>query len=153
MINEVSFYQYEEILPKVLSPLATKIIADNKKAIIFSTSVEVIKQIDDGLWSYGRIKFVPHITIFDIEQFSKFEPTEQPIFITNKNDNFNKADYLILVEDFYDEVYLSKFSRIFYFYNTLERSKIENIAKKFIAKKIKVNNFRQIEGKWVSSVV
>lgn len=91
MKPEINFYAVEEDIVKAMAPILLKIIDDNKRAIIFVKGNDSIKKIDDSLWTYGRNKFIPHATIFDKDFVAK----DQPILISNQEDNINKADYLI----------------------------------------------------------
>src|ERR1700748_2111137 len=107
MKPEVNFYQIEEGVVKSLAPLLLKILEEGKKALIFSLNQKQISEIDASLWSYGRNKFIPHITVFDKE----FSFERQPILISNREENLNKADYLIFLDVPSDD-FLTKFSRI-----------------------------------------
>ena len=54
----------------------------------------LIKEIDSNLWSFGRNKFIAHITIFDED----FDLKRQVALITNK-ENSNSANYLIFIDE------------------------------------------------------
>ncbi|NBX53003.1 MAG: DNA polymerase III subunit chi [Proteobacteria bacterium] len=133
MKPEINFYAVEEDIVKAMAPILLKIIDDNKRAIIFVKGNDSIKKIDDSLWTYGRNKFIPHATIFDKDFVAK----DQPILISNQEDNINKADYLIFLDEPNIE-FIQSFSRSFHFFENSSPCKI-----------IEPNNFyRKIDGKW-----
>ena len=144
MKTEINFYQVDETISKSLAPLLIKILDENKKAFIFCNNANQIKEIDTSLWSYGRNKFIPHITIFDQE----FDLERQPILISNKTENANKADYLIFLNEV-EESFISKFSRVFYFFEEGNLSTAKNIAKKLKIIATKFNSYKKEDGKWV----
>lgn len=145
---EINFYQCDETLVKSMAPLMLKILEENKKALIFSSDQTRIKEIDDGLWSYGKNKFIPHITIFD----KNFTLERQPILISNKEENSNKADYLVLTE-MTSESFISNFSRIFYFYDSLNLEAAKTAAKKYQKLATKFNSYKKEDLKWVKSAL
>jgi DNA polymerase IIIc chi subunit len=137
---EISFYQCDETIAKSVAPLLLKVLDENKKALIVAEDQIQIKEIDASLWSYGKNKFIPHITIYDKD----FSLERQPILISDKEENSNKADYLVFL-DMPSEAFISKFSRVFYFF---EESGLAQA--KAVAKKIKpTNSYKKSEGKWV----
>lgn len=143
---EINFYQCDESLAKSIAPLTLKILEENKKALIFSTDQNRINEIDSGLWSYGKNKFIPHITIFDKD----FVLKRQPILISNKEENSNDSDYLILTEEC-DLSFVSKFSRVFYFFDLLNLESAKITAKKYQKLAKKFNFYKKEDGKWIKS--
>lgn len=131
---ELNFYQTNEELSKVVAPLAIKILEEKKRVLIFTKSEKLIREIDSSMWSHGRNKFIPHITIFDVD----FDLKRQPILITNKEENANEADYLI----FFDEPsknFISTFQRAFHFFSEASYKG-----------DLKAQNFyKKQDGKWV----
>jgi DNA polymerase IIIc chi subunit len=111
MKSEISFYQVDEDLGKSIAPLMLKILGEKKHALIFTRDEKLIKDVDYNLWAYGKSKFIPHITVFD----EGFEAKRQPIFITNKEENANNADYLIFLDE-PSEGFAAGFKRVFYFF-------------------------------------
>ncbi len=77
MNNEINFYEVDESIVKALAPLAIKIINEGKKVLIYCALESQMQELDKSLWSYGRSKFIAHITINDQE----FEMLRQPILI------------------------------------------------------------------------
>ncbi len=134
MKPEINFYQVDETIIKALAPLLLKILEEGKKALIFCSDQAQIKAIDDSLWSYGRSKFIPHVTISD-KDFS-FE--RQQILISNKEENSNQADYLVFLSE-PSANFISSFSRVFYFFE----------EGKFSAQSKPTNFYKKEDGKWV----
>lgn len=133
MKSEINFYQVDETITKALAPLLIKVLEENKKALVFCANQAQIKEIDDSLWSYGRNKFIPHITVLDKD----FILERQPIFITDKEENANKADYLVFLSE-PSEVFVSKFKRVFHFFEGKSSAKIKP-----------TNSYKKVDGKWV----
>lgn len=134
MKQEINFYEVDEDLFKAIGPVVLKILDEQKTAIIYVKDLDKLKRLDEVLWTFGRNKFVPHATILD----SDFTPSQQPVLISNLEENTNNADYLI----FLDEPSLDfakQFSRMFYFYENV------NQCQKIKATK----SFKKINGKWL----
>ncbi len=143
---EINFYQCDESLVKSMAPLMLKILEENKKAFIFSSDAVRTQEIDAGLWSYGKNKFIPHILISD----KNFVMERQPILISDKEENSNKADYLVLMEEV-SEKFMSEFSRVFYFYDSLNLDAAKKTAKKYQKLATKFNSYKKEDLKWVKS--
>jgi DNA polymerase-3 subunit chi len=133
MKTEINFYQVDETITKSLAPLLIKVLEEKKKALVFCANQNQIKEIDDSLWSYGRNKFIPHITISD----KNFVMERQPILITDKEENSNEADYLVFLSE-PSEAFISKFPRVFHFFEGKSSTKIKP-----------TNSYKKVDGKWV----
>lgn len=123
-----------------------KVISAKKKVLIYSQDPDRIKQIDDALWSFGRNKFIPHVTVFD-QEFSKVPSKRQPIFITNQQENTNEAEYLVILDEVAPK-FLLTFERIFGFYNPLSQHLTAKLTKTEL-KNIQVNSYKRKDGGWV----
>ncbi len=135
MKTEINFYQADETIIKALAPLLIKVLDEKKKALVLCSSENQIKEIDGSLWSYGRNKFIPHVTVADRD----FTMERQPILITDKEENSNKADYLIFLSE-PSEAFISKFPRAFHFYEGKSSMKIKP-----------TNSYKKVDGKWVKA--
>lgn len=142
-MTEINFYQIDDVITKSLAPLLIKITDEKKKALVYCSDAAKFKEIDDSLWSYGKYKFIAHATLAD-KDIVEFGMARQPIFLINREENINEADYLVLVNEA-SEAFISKFARVFYFYEA------QNIAavKKFAQQFKKVNSYKKIDAKWV----
>ncbi len=146
---EINCYRCEELIYKPIALLCTKILDEKSRAIILidildeKRAMEQNKEIDDGLWTFSKIKFLPHSSVFDKE----FQPQRQPIFISNKEENLNNSDYLIITANFSSD-FAKGFRKICYFYRPqLDNShlKIINQLKTITSN---INHFEQNNGKW-----
>jgi DNA polymerase IIIc chi subunit len=138
MKKEINFYEVDEGVVKAMAPVLLKILDEKKRTFIFIKNLEKIKEIDASLWSYGRSKFIPHVTIFDKD----FESEKQPILISNEEKNLNNADYLIFLDE-PNQNFLKDFSRSFYFFENSPNclnAKADNFYKKQAGKWTKVLN-------------
>ncbi len=147
-MNEINFYQIDDVPAKSIAPLLTKILDDKKKAMIFCNDLGLLKEVDEGLWQFGKVRFIPHVTIFekDIEKISTW--VRQPVVISNEEENKNNADYLLLLDEVSSE-FAKNFKRIFFFYESQQINKAKAFAKKITANKIK--SFKKEDGKWIES--
>ncbi len=141
--KEINIYQIDDVITKSIAPLLLKVLEEKKKALVFCKEAAKLKEIDDSLWSYGKNKFIAHATVAD-KDLEEFGWKRQPIFLTNKEENINEADYLLLVDEA-SEGFIAGFSRVFYFYEARD----EVSVKKFAAKFSKVNSYKKVDGKWV----
>jgi DNA polymerase IIIc chi subunit len=148
MIKEINFYQVDEELTKAVAPLMLKILEEKKKCLLLSNSLE-IKTLDTSLWSYGKYKFIPHITSEDKD----FDFLRQPIFLTQEEKNFNQATYLAVVNQNFSEDFTNQFERIFYFFNQENIQETKNIFLKLKNKTSKINSYKKQDGKWVTNIL
>jgi DNA polymerase-3 subunit chi len=89
---EVSFYHLTSLpLERALPRLVEKIYAAGSKVVMFFEYDEQLKRIDEVLWTYGQMDFLPHGTY--LEQY----PDQQPVYLTLAPENPNKADILIRI--------------------------------------------------------
>jgi DNA polymerase IIIc chi subunit len=120
------------------------VLDEKKTALIYCAAESQIKELDNSLWSYGKNKFIPHVTIFD----NNFEFKNQPILISNQEENSNNANYLILVDEA-QTGFVSSFSRVFYFYDSASQNIAKQLAKKYSSITNKTNSFKKEDGKWI----
>jgi len=134
MKSEINFYEVEDQIVKSIAPLLLKILDEKKKVLIFSANKNEIEEIDKSLWSYGKNKFIPHITIFD----KNFDLARQPILLTDQEHNSNDADYLVFLSE-PSKKFLENFNRSFYFFS----------KKNLINEIIPTNFYKKENGKWI----
>jgi len=109
---KINFYQIDDVLYKSIVPLLFKVLEENKKALIYCQNEQQLNEIDNSLWSFSKTKFLPHGTKND-----KIDSIKQPILLTNKLENDNKANYLIMFCEV-EERFLQQFEKIFYFFGS-----------------------------------
>jgi DNA polymerase-3 subunit chi len=140
---EINFYQIDEPAHKAMAPLLQKILEDKKKILIFSKNPVLLKQIDDGLWSFSKTKFLPHSTKAD-----KNDPLKQPIFLIENEENPNQADFLIMLEQVSDE-FSAQFTKIFYFFDDASLSDAKKAWSYYKKKSAILNFYKKADGKWL----
>lgn len=141
-MQEVSFYQIDDLIVKSMAPLILKMLEDEKKAIIFCQDKAKIEEINNGLWQFSKTKFVPHATIHE----NDIDHKRQPILISDQENNINQADYLILTEESSLE-FIKKFSRIFYFYDSMALDQAKKLKNKLSAD-FNIKSYKKIKQKW-----
>lgn len=142
-MSEINFYQIDDVVTKVIAPLLIKVVDEKKKALIFCADAKKFKEIDDSLWSYGKVKFIAHATLAD-KEVAEFGWKRQPVFLVDKEENVNEADYLVLTGEA-SQAFVAGFERVFYFYEAQDAAAAKKFAKGFG----KVNSYKKDDGKWV----
>lgn len=89
-MSRIDFYHLtrktlEEVLPKLLD----KAYAGGKR-VLLKTSAEKVEVLNTFLWTFDDVSFLPHGSRKD--GFAD----EQPIWITDEDNNANKAQFLFL---------------------------------------------------------
>ena len=92
-MTEISFYHLtassvESALPKLLE----RVIDSEKRALVRVESEERAGIINSILWTYDQSSFLPHGTI------NEGRAGSQPIWITEKHENPNKSDVLVVLD-------------------------------------------------------
>ena len=146
--KEVNLYKIPEVsFFKVLPKLLESIVAKGNKIILLAANDEQISSLDDLLWVYSQLSFLPHATYKD-------ELREgNPIYITtSEQDNIIKANFIAVVAENYIPSDLNNFEKYLFFYN----EKTLNLTKDKL-KKINemggVGNFitQDEKGQWIKS--
>jgi DNA polymerase III subunit chi len=93
VVAEVGFYHLlstplERGLPKLLE----RALAGGYSVVLRCGSAERVAQLDAVLWTYDEASFLPHGSARD------GDAAVQPIFLTERNDNPNRATMVILVD-------------------------------------------------------
>ncbi len=147
---ELNFYYIDDVITKSLAPLLIKALDDKKKAIVFCKNAAKLKEIDDSLWTYGKYRFIPHITMQEKEIIEEFGIERQPILLIDKEENKNDAELLVLVDEASVE-FVKKFKRVFYFYDSTMKDSAEAIKSNLSSISSKINSYKKEDGKWVKS--
>jgi DNA polymerase-3 subunit chi len=92
-MTEVGFYHLtasplEAALPRLLE----KVLAGGYKAVVMAGSRERVEALNAQLWTYNPGSFLPHGSASD------GNAAEQPIWLTDKDENPNQANVLVLTE-------------------------------------------------------
>jgi DNA polymerase-3 subunit chi len=92
-MTEVLFYHLEQqTLERVLPSLLERTLERGWRAVVQCTTKERLEALDGWLWTYRDDSFLPHGTASD------GPGTEQPIFLTDGDQNPNSAQVRFLVE-------------------------------------------------------
>ena len=151
-MTEITFYQIDDTLSKAIAPLLIKVLDEKKKAVVFCKNPAKFKEIDDGLWTYGKYKFIPHLTPADKEISEKFGWERQPILLTSEENNLNDASYLALVEEASQD-FIASFERVFYFYEASDVAAAKAFSGKIAKMLKKVSSYKKEAGKWVAAAL
>jgi DNA polymerase-3 subunit chi len=92
-MTDIGFYHLtrsplERALPKLLE----KVYASGARAVVVAGSSERVASLDSVLWTYDPASFLPHGTARD------GEAADQPIWITDSDENPNGATILVLTD-------------------------------------------------------
>ena len=142
---EINFYQLENLDCKVIAQILLKIKEEKKRTLIYAKTDEILKQIDEVLWSFSKTKFLPHAT-----KWEKVNPLEQPTFLTNEENNQNQAEFLLMLDEVSDD-FLKKFEKIFYFFNNSNLESARKLYSNYKKKSFSINFYKKDEDKWIKA--
>jgi DNA polymerase-3 subunit chi len=81
-----------EVRKKIFPRLLEKAWEAKNRVLVYASTCDLVKQYNDLLWTYSKEAFLPHGS--DIDDY----PELQPIYLTSKIDNINKANLLFIVD-------------------------------------------------------
>lgn len=140
-MTEVLIYRPTKIAPqKVLPKLLESVIAKGNNVHILCENDEQVKVLDDYLWTYEQLSFLPHATYQD-DLLEK-----QPIVLSVNDNNLNNASVLVLSEPKLPQNF-SIFSKVIYISDS-EDNKLEALKKDCANKNLQVSSFVQNEKGW-----
>jgi DNA polymerase-3 subunit chi len=92
-MTDIGFYHLttsplETALPRLLE----KVLASGQRAVVMAGSPERVEALNAQLWTYSQGSFLPHGSAAD------GHPADQPIWLTDKDENPNAAGVLLLTE-------------------------------------------------------
>lgn len=95
---QVTFYELiasslEKALPRILE----KIYESGLKAVVRIENMERLKSIDNAIWTYTTMGFIPHGTMMDPPEFIP----HQPVWLTTQDDNPIGASVLVITTKSY----------------------------------------------------
>ncbi|MBA3813654.1 MAG: DNA polymerase III subunit chi [Alphaproteobacteria bacterium] len=92
-MTDISFYHLTALpLERALPRLLEKILQAKKRAVILCGTEERLDYLNGTLWTLGKLSFIPHGSAK--EGYGE----DQPIWLTLKDENPNKAEFLVLTE-------------------------------------------------------
>ena len=93
-MSEILFYHLtEKTLEQVLPGLVEKSLGRGWNVVVQAGSSERVEALDALLWTYRDDSFLPHGSLETVT-----DPSKQPIWITEKDDNPNAAEVRFLVD-------------------------------------------------------
>ncbi len=92
-MTDILFYHLQrQPLERVLPLLLEKTLERGWKAVIRCGSAEGVAMLDDALWTWRDVSFLPHATHVE------GQGENQPIYLTLQNEHPNDAEVLFLVD-------------------------------------------------------
>ena len=89
---DIRFYHLtKQPIEAALPKLVEKILEKGHKILVYGEDEAEIKAIDEALWSYEALSFLPH------DKDGCKWPEKQPVFLTQEQENKNKATVLLLL--------------------------------------------------------
>lgn len=112
-MKQLTFYRLNHVpLEKVLPALLTKIYDQQKYTTVRVPTPEAVQRVDQFLWTYNPLSFLPHGCALTSED----PPEAHPIWITTALENLNQSEILVNIEG----VELTQdvpFARVLYLFN------------------------------------
>ncbi len=142
---EINFYHLENINYKIIAQILLKIRDEGKRTLIYAKTDELLKQIDEGLWSFSKTKFLPHATKWENVNY-----LDQPIFLTNEEDNQNKAEFLLMLDAVNDN-FLKNFEKTFYFFSDNNIEFARKLYTDYKKKSFSINFYKKDGDKWIKA--
>lgn len=91
MLKISCYYTTQDKLPKAFTGIVEKCFQSNLKTVVITPNTNFSNNLDNILWTYSKKNFIPHST--NADPF----PELQPIYISDKIENPNKAKVAIFV--------------------------------------------------------
>jgi DNA polymerase III subunit chi len=137
VIYKLTNNPWKKVFPKLLEGVVSK---GNKVHVL--CAAEKIKEIDDVLWTYEQLAFLPHGTSED----SHVE--NQPIILSSKPQALNGAKILAITNDNIPENY-KEYDKILFVFDASQHQSIPNVVKQLEEYGIKKSYFIQnAQGAW-----
>lgn len=93
MTTRIGFYHLQRTtLDQALPRILEKVLAAGQKAVVMAGSAERVAFLDSLLWTWDQDSWLPHGSARD------GEPGLQPIYITERDENPNGAQVLLLTD-------------------------------------------------------
>ncbi|MDR1495048.1 MAG: DNA polymerase III subunit chi [Rickettsiales bacterium] len=126
-MKEIGFYYIDEDVNVFLHSFLSQLVYRNgKKVLLYSSSIEKLKNLDKILWKMcGQADFLCH-SIYDEKNG---QAKHEKILLSSKFINSNGADYLIM-SNFVDRGdFMDSFEKGFYLCASLSRESVERAKK------------------------
>lgn len=145
-MTDVSFYHLQrQPLEQALPKLLERVQAAGLRAVVLADSRERIDALSTRLWTYDPGSFLAHGSAKD------GTPEDQPIFLTDEEENPNGATVLVTVDE-REPGYVGSFDRCLDMFNGNDPASVERARDRWRAYKAAghtVTYWQQSEaGKW-----
>jgi DNA polymerase-3 subunit chi len=126
-LTDVAFYhltrsRLEDTLPRLLE----KTLAAGKRAVVLAGSPERVESLNALLWTFGRDSWLPHGSVRD------GNAVEQPIWLTDVDENPNGAEYLFLT-DGATTASVEQFERLFELFDGSDETAVAHARQRWAA--------------------
>lgn len=133
---EVVFYAlYSTPVDKAIPTLLQKIYDSSLKVHILCQDDEQLQTLDDSIWTFTPLAFLPHASVLTSTHF----PNKNPIWLSMDTTFINSPDIMISTVPIFLEK-LENIKKIIFFYdmNFDSKNQFENMQKSYIQKKYNV---------------
>jgi DNA polymerase-3 subunit chi len=122
---KVSFYHLvTTTLEETLSKILLKILNQHEKSVILFRNDDRMLSVDKYLWSFSSTHIIPHGTCYDDYK------DQQPIYLTTKIENPNKARILIVTDVSLDLIY-DDFSHVIFMFDGNTENELDTARTKW----------------------
>ncbi|MBL8661064.1 MAG: DNA polymerase III subunit chi [Rhodospirillales bacterium] len=129
-MTEVAFYHLQRApLDAVLPRLLERTLAANRRALVLVGSAERVEALAGLLWTYRSDSWLPHGTVKD------GTAADQPIWLSDKDDNPNAATYLFLT-DGAGSLRMAEFERCFDLFDGNDEAAVAAARERWTALKV-----------------
>lgn len=111
---------------KTLPRLVEKIYLQRNEVVILTPSKERAFAIDQTLWTYTPLSFIPHGC-----EYRDCQPNDHPVWITTTLDNINNGKVLVLVDKILVKIPKDLFEKVVILLNEDDHEFAESICKDF----------------------
>ena len=145
-MSEIMFYHaIETDMRTVLYQLLQKSLAQSKRSLIYVVDLEAAQKLSDFLWAHRKDYIMPHGLVCETL------PEHQPILITYRTENLNKADYIFFIGAVNIEIF-DQFHRIIALFDDTDDGIKNHFRSEYKRLKNQDNSlkyYQQQNGKWV----
>lgn len=150
-MTEINFYvsssASSDAIYKLLPSLLERIVAQKHKVLIACNSEAEVKRVDKFLWECNAEKFIPHGTAS--QDFAE----DQPILITNEEQNLNMSDILICLSGKTVSDFSSYLKVVDIFEGSEEQKQAGRVRwKEYKTKGYDLSYFTSEDGKWTKKM-
>ena len=144
LLMEINIYQvFEGNLASSVVRLLEKVYSSGKRCIFYSPIEDRVKTIDKILWTFSTNAFIPHgdKTVGSAEQ--------QPIYFTDRIENPNNADILLIMDTFEYQNFSGNFEKIMFVFEDSAHIKVAEELYQVLKKSSEnVNYWKQSKIGW-----